>query len=867
MSSKIQNPRARAIAETAERWGIPESTAVDIAKNELFYWSAEEFSSVLQKVRGMKADLKSVEDKPLHSALNSALTLTQPQKPYWIKAPKEMVEQSAKEDLALCVNAAGELSLRQDGFAAISHVWVEGIQADPDNGLPYHFVEQIFQKIGQIDVEWIWLDGIAIPAGHRKLSLNEELLKIGVINCLASIYRRADAVIVLDAMVMRLQSKDPIDVAVSIVCGKWMTRVWTYQEAKLATKLLVVTGLGLVDVGSVFLWVDRSRIDPQNNSHKYSELYKTFGRMLRNDNLGVSLPDIALSCRTRVTGNDIDYARALFPVLGLTWKINLTKEEGMRVIYESQRNHASRLVLMHGSPRNFWPGWAPAQFKGLEGMVLSPFTWRPRGLERSWYTYRVKEILPSKSEPPNMILKVETKNADDAMCGCYPSVGENEKSIALFHNAVANGTAYMLAHAALYPVHHFAKHALLVERAPDRKEDEAWVCLTAAVFDIERSSAPPEIEWLLLHENPVSDHFESGKGLSAISHSMSELDRGEHDSESLLHIAARNGDEANIQLLLDSGWPVDQQDDRGWTPLQSAAAAGKTSIIRLLAKRGANVNAQEKTEHRTAVSLAADKGHNEAIQELVDLGADINLTHPNWWSPLNQAILANQVDTVGVLLYLGADPSGPDAGGWMPSIFAIEKPEILNMLLDAGADPTKRGNGGLGAIHAAARSGNTTALTRLLQDPRVNVDMPERETATGGRNTPLYEAVKSQHHDAVEILLNNNADPNSRSIDDWTPLMMAAELGDVKLMQMLINAGALIEVVCEKEGRTPLHLAARKGRRVAVKYLVEGGADVNAKDVEGATALSLAAAGKFNSVVEVLQKAARKELFAKGIQT
>lgn len=53
--------------------------------------------------------------------------------------------------------------------------------------------------------------------------------------------------IVLDALVLKLKSSDPVDIAVCLLCGRWRTRMWTYQEARLAFSTKILTGLGAVD--------------------------------------------------------------------------------------------------------------------------------------------------------------------------------------------------------------------------------------------------------------------------------------------------------------------------------------------------------------------------------------------------------------------------------------------------------------------------------------------------------------------------------------------------------------------------------------------------------------------------------------------
>jgi hypothetical protein len=122
---------------------------------------------------------------------------------------------------ALCVNRNGEFCLNPPaGYAALSHVWAQGLGSDAHNrGLHRSLVEQVFKKAGRLGVAWIWTDSLAIPGGGDELGFVEEEAKATLINAMADIYRKAKQVIVFDSLALRLGSVDEVDVAVALCCG------------------------------------------------------------------------------------------------------------------------------------------------------------------------------------------------------------------------------------------------------------------------------------------------------------------------------------------------------------------------------------------------------------------------------------------------------------------------------------------------------------------------------------------------------------------------------------------------------------------------------------------------------------------------
>ena len=634
--------------------------------------------------------------------------------------------------------------------------------------------------------------------------------------------------------------------------------MWTYQEIKLANHAIVMTKQGPINWKEM---VDTLRESAelgsgeaqQDDKGKFSSLYKALGRLERNDKLGVSLPDLAYGCGHRKATVPLDHARALFPTLGLTWKMNYTLEEGMKELYLSQKDHATRVVLYHGPPRHYWPGWAPATFNDLvDAVILNESAWRRRGLQRQWIAAKVKRIVPSK--PGALIVALDNGDETETLSGCMISKSENPKSVAEFGKAVDEGTAYLLSNVPLYPKKPFAYVGLLVERFTDAKDLEGWVCMTVAVFDTEPMYKGQTTDWLLLHENPVSDHYMSGKDFSKLAY-MIELSKQTEGSveagETALHVAVRSADEATFaRLLLGGAVDLNVSDGRGWKPLHTAASAGQARFIKLLADAGAEVNAFD-NEGRSALVLATNNGHLDSIIAVFEANADVNLSDPRGWSPLNTAAMSNRIEALRLLLALGANPSNPDAGGWTALLFAVagSKRDVLDALLEAGADPkVAHASSGLTPLESAARYSNAYAVAQLIAHGADPNAMPPSQL------TPLYYAIQEQSEDCVRVLFSNGANATCRFKGDWTPMLYAVQTGNIDIVRQLRTAGASVDDVCTPEGWSPLHIAAKEGHRVVVKWLLKEGVDIERKDADGKNALDYAKATGQQTIASILSE-------------
>merc|ERR1711988_26739 len=162
--------------------------------------------------------------------------------------------------------------------------------------------------------------------------------------------------------------------------------------------------------------------------------------------------------------------------------------------------------------------------------------------------------------------------------------------------------------------------------------------------------------------------------------------------------------------------------------------------------------------------------------------------------------------------------------------------DILQMIIDAGADLDAVDHESATALHKGAFKGNT-AVIRTLLDRGAKLDVRD---AQGG--TALYNACYNGYVKSVEMLLQtrdkaevhkmiNLPDEKGRG-----PLHAAACFGHWEVTSLLVKNDASLDLQ-DEDGMTPLHLAAFNGSQLSVAFLLEKGADVSKKNKDGITAL------------------------------
>ncbi|XP_024971014.1 ankyrin-1 [Cynara cardunculus var. scolymus] len=194
---------------------------------------------------------------------------------------------------------------------------------------------------------------------------------------------------------------------------------------------------------------------------------------------------------------------------------------------------------------------------------------------------------------------------------------------------------------------------------------------------------------------------------------------------------------------------------------------------------------------------------------------------------------------------LKLDVNTKDEDGETPLIHAARQghTSTAKYLIEHGANPALSSELGATALHHAAGIGNIELMEFLIS---IGVDVDSQSDS----GTPLVWAAGHGQQDALKVLLKHHAAPNIETDDGITPLLSAVAAGSLPCLELLIQAGAKINVIAG--GATPLHIAADSGNLELITCLVKAGANPNVADEDGLKPIQVAAARGNRGAVEIL---------------
>lgn len=341
------------------------------------------------------------------------------------------------------------------------------------------------------------------------------------------------------------------------------------------------------------------------------------------------------------------------------------------------------------------------------------------------------------------------------------------------------------------------------------------------------------------------------------------------EGEPVLLTAARSGSAEAVEVLLQQGANVDAKDAwKGQTALMWAAALNHADVVRTLIRHGADVNARSTmwpvevprpangniVSKRprgglTALLYAAREGALDSVRELAAGHADLNMTEPDGTNALLMAIINAHYDVAGFLLDTGADANVADKYDRTALYAAVD----MNTLDTSGTRPPPAATDRLGPLDTIrmllAHGANPNARLKDAVPGRAISDDPDPILRAG--STPFLRAAKTGDVAVMHLLIEAGADPSIASKFGTTPLMAAAGVGleyggnfpaesrSVEAAKLCISLGADVNAI-NMDGLTALHGAAARGADQIVQVLVGKGARVDARDKKGRTPLDVA---------------------------
>jgi ankyrin repeat protein len=312
------------------------------------------------------------------------------------------------------------------------------------------------------------------------------------------------------------------------------------------------------------------------------------------------------------------------------------------------------------------------------------------------------------------------------------------------------------------------------------------------------------------------------------------------DGTTALHWAAYSGDLTTVDMLLQSGADANAADDLGVTPLWAGASTGQGAVVERLLKAGATPNAKL-TSGETPLMAASRVGSTTAVRALVAAGADVNAREPlHEQTALMWASAERHAEVVKILLDSGADiharsKTFPEVVNVAVQIFTNSgiSAGLSAKVVDARAAERARGRTGGGGAAGAARP----AVANNPAAANGGVDVVDTsgivEIQSGGY-TPMLFAAQKGDVESARLLLSNGADVNDVAPSGTSALVIATHSGNSEMAAYLLEKGA--NPNADEAGYTALHAAVLRRDTALVKALVAHGADLEVPVKKGTPA-------------------------------
>lgn len=269
-----------------------------------------------------------------------------------------------------------------------------------------------------------------------------------------------------------------------------------------------------------------------------------------------------------------------------------------------------------------------------------------------------------------------------------------------------------------------------------------------------------------------------------LGHDQINIDEGDYDKRTALHVAAGEGHDGIVTLLCDASANVNVEDRWFNRPLDDAIRSRNVTIANILRKYGA---VRGKKAHSTEIFIkAAAAGDIEKIKEILAEGVvEIDAADYDRRTALHLSASEGFADIVQLLCEASADANFNDRWGLRPLDDAERgrKTECVKILKKFGASRGQKAD--LPSFVSAAARGDVDEVKAIIDDNRVDINQGDYD-----RRTALHLATSEGHHLVVLLLCSAGADVNV--VDRWNnrPLDDAERTKQTRCAEILREHGA-----------------------------------------------------------------------------
>lgn len=434
------------------------------------------------------------------------------------------------------------------------------------------------------------------------------------------------------------------------------------------------------------------------------------------------------------------------------------------------------------------------------------------------------------------------------------------------------------------------KYLLLSGIAVDSRRDESW----PTPLQLALMGGDPATVNLLLN-NGANPRLTIGRGwpcvaLAAMNGQVDALrrmldtgvpvDEPSVGGQTPLMLASRHGYIEVMRLLLDAGAKPGRADQIGQTPLHHAVGSAQAAAARLLIERGADVTALSASDE-TPLMVAVREADRSTVRVLCEWPDSLQATNRAGLNAAWTAISGKRVSMLQILLEHRIEVESCDDQGrnLVHAAVSSKSPKMVELLGASGVDFNARDNSGCSPLTRAIIDGLEDVATALL----ANGADGNLQHVNG--YTPLMQAAQYQRHGIARKLLAAGAEVNRAHTNGLTATLMASNRGDKEMLRLLLDAGA-DKAVCTPRGHGLLRYAyeadafdvfcfllergvnpnatfrptqwpiimdlAWMGKLQFVQALLDHGADPNAADSDGQTALMVACRRGYEDIARLL---------------